>query len=265
MLPGFDAWFAKATNRDAEQRFASAQELASTLGEVVRGVGSQAFAAPMPATALMPAPTPPGTISGQGPYVPSGSAGHFASGAHPATHSPSINTAQALELSTRGTGRSALPWILLAVVVVVSALGAAVLLLRPAPGAVSADPGASSAANAPAPVTSTSTAPALAPAPDTSPERDSPANEAASRGPASGATQAPTKAAVGTPPAVAATAPAVTPSATPTPAPPTSSKASRCFSDPFSGQIRPAAANRPVNTTTFACVMDPFTGKYKRL
>ena len=261
MLPGFDAWFAKATNRDAEQRFASAQELASTLGEVVRGAGGRAFAAPMPATALMPAPTPPGTIPGQGPYVPAGTAGNFASGPQPATHSPAINTAQALELSSRGTGHTALPWILLAVVVVLSALGAAVLLLRPAPGAVTADPSASAAANAPA----SSSPPTLAPAPDTSPERDAAANKPAATRPSSAAQQAAAKPAVETPPAVAATPPALAPPATPTPTPPAASKASSCFSDPFSGQIRPAGANRPANVTTFACVMDPFTGKYKKL
>jgi serine/threonine protein kinase len=267
MLPGFDAWFAKATNRDAEQRFASAQELAASLGEVVRGAGGRAFAAPMPATALMPAPTPPGTIPGQGPYVPAASAVNVANGPYPATHSPSINTGQALELSTRGTGRSALPWILLAVVVVLSALGGAVLLLRRAPGTVNPDlsASASAAANAPAPVASTNAPAALAPAPDTSPERDSAANEPPATRPPSAATHVSTKPAVGTP--AAATPPVLTPSATPTPTPtpPTSGKAGRCFSDPFSGQIRPAGANRPATTTTFACVMDPFTGKYKRL
>jgi eukaryotic-like serine/threonine-protein kinase len=263
MLPGFDAWFAKATNRDAEQRFASAQELASTLGEVVRGAAGPAFAAPMPATALMPGPTPPGTIPGQGPYVPAATAGNFATPPHPATHSPSVNTAQALELSTRSTGRSVLPWILLAVVVVLSAVGAAVLLLRPAPGAVAADPSASAAANAPAPTSSTPTT--LAPAPDTSPERDASANKPVATRLPSVAQQAPAKPALETPPAIAATPLPVSPPATPTSAPPTASKASRCFSDPFSGQIRQAGANRPANVTTFACVMDPFTGKYKKL
>jgi serine/threonine protein kinase len=109
LLPGFDAWFAKATNRDAEQRFASAQELAATLGDVVRGAAGHAFASPVPAAAGVPAPTPP--------YVPAATGGQSA---------PSINTAQALELSTRSSGRSALPWILLGVVVTVSSAGAGV-------------------------------------------------------------------------------------------------------------------------------------------
>src|SRR5882724_6634066 len=76
-LRGFDEWFAKATNRDAERRFASAQELASTLKDVVAGAGAvPAFAAPaiMPPTAMMPAPTHPATASGQGVYVPAATA-----------------------------------------------------------------------------------------------------------------------------------------------------------------------------------------------
>jgi len=36
-LPGFDEWFAKGANRDTEQRFNSAQELASALADVVAG------------------------------------------------------------------------------------------------------------------------------------------------------------------------------------------------------------------------------------
>jgi hypothetical protein len=40
---------------------------------------------------------------------------------------------------------------------------------------------------------------------------------------------------------------------------------SRCFSDPFSGLIRPAGGTQPAGTATFACRQDPFTGKYKRL
>ena len=35
--PGFDAWFAKATNRDPSERYGSAQELVSALRDVVEG------------------------------------------------------------------------------------------------------------------------------------------------------------------------------------------------------------------------------------
>jgi serine/threonine-protein kinase len=265
MLPGFDGWFAKATNRDAEQRFASAQELAATLGGVVRG-GAHAFAAPLPGNAHMLAPTPPGTLPGQGPFVPAATASGFTQ----QSSAPVFNTAQALELSTRNTGRSALPWILLAIVVALAGLGAALLLLRSSPDVAAPAPSASpAAANSPSPPPSVPAS--LAPGPDTSPERDAAAHQ-----PAATATAAaqPTlvKPARETPPAAAtpttATPPAATPAgtapaATATPAP--ANKATRCFSDPFSGQIRVAGVSRPANTSTFACVMDPFTGKYKKL
>jgi serine/threonine-protein kinase len=266
MLPGFDAWFAKATSRDAEQRFASAQELAATLGEVVRGAGGGGFAAAVPPTALMPAPTPPGAIPGQGPYVPAATANGFSQQRPASPVHPSINTGQALELASRPTGRSALPWILLAVVVVLSATGAVVLLLRPGTGAAGADPSASAASHAPAPLVSTPAA--LAPAPDTSPERDRATTAAANSAPSVTQLRPGKAPAVAAPAAPAASAPlGAASSATPNPTtpPPATTKASRCFSDPFSGQIRPAGANRPANVATFACAMDPFTGKYKKL
>ena len=270
LLPGFDAWFAKATSRDAEQRFASAQELAATLGEVVRGAGGRAFAAPMPPTALMPAPTPPGAIPGQGAYVPAATAGGFSHQLPDGPGSPSINTAQALELGTRSKGHGALPWILLAAVVVLSAVGAAVLLLRPSTGAAVADPSAGAATNASAPLASTPAA--LAPAPDSSAERERAASPSAASHAPSVTRPSPAQPALAAPPASAvappaAAPPAVPPPATPSPAstPQAASKASRCFSDPFSGQVRQAGASRPANVATFACVMDPFTGKYKRL
>jgi hypothetical protein len=268
MLPGFDGWFAKATSRDAEQRFASAQELAATLGEVVRGSGGRAFAAPVPPTALMPASTP-GAVTGQGPYAPAGTAGGV-SHQHAAPGNSSIHTAQALELATRNKAHSALPWILLAVVVVLSAVGAAVLLLRSSPGAA-ADPSAS-AVGASAPLAS---APAAsAPVANGASERAIPSSPSAASHAPSAARPPAAKPALATPPAIAiAAAPpapaplGVTPPAAPSPAstPQAASKASRCFSDPFSGQVRQAGANRPANVATFACVMDPFTGKYKRL
>jgi hypothetical protein len=60
------------------------------------------------------------------------------------------------------------------------------------------------------------------------------------------------------PPPVAATLPDAAPVKKP------SSAALTCFSDPFSGQIRPSSAGRPANAATFACKQDPFTGKYKK-
>lgn len=60
----FDAWFAKATNRDPSQRFASVRELVSTLAEVAAGRmptgmdGIQIRTAPMEGPALAATPSP---------------------------------------------------------------------------------------------------------------------------------------------------------------------------------------------------------------
>jgi serine/threonine-protein kinase len=232
MLPGFDGWFAKATSRDSEQRFASAQELASTLGDVVRGTGGHAFAAAAHPAAI--------------PYVPAISGQHSA---------PSVNTTQALELSTRSHGHSTLPWVLLAVVVLISAGGATALLLGNRPDSVAALASASAtAANAAPPAASASVE--LAPAPGSSPEpaKPSAAKPLAAKPQAPATPAAPPSPATPIKPPVAA-APAVTPAA----------KTSRCFADPFSGQVRLDSGARPASASTFACKQDPFTGKYKRL
>lgn len=249
-LPGFDEWFAKATNRDAEQRFASAQELANSLKDVV-------------APGVQPGPPMPA-------YVPATTGGYAGAASGPApTPNPhalpsqsSINTSQALA-SARG-GSNALPWILLVAVLLVGAVATTVLLMRPKATDASAEAAASAAAAAPA-AAAPSHDVVLAPAPEasTAPSSSSPPSDG--KHPARAATPA---AAAPTPAAAAAT-PAAPAAATPSPAaPPKAAAASgnaSCFADPFSGQIRPAGANRPANAPTFACKQDPFTGKYKRL
>jgi eukaryotic-like serine/threonine-protein kinase len=242
-LVGFDEWFAKATNRDAEQRFASAQELANTLRDVVAGApnASALAAAPVPATAYMPAPTHPGTA------LPSVS---------------SINTSQAFDSGARG-GSNALPWILLVVVLLVGAVGATIVFMRPKPTDAAAEAASALSANAAAPPPSHEVA--LAPAPETSIAVDlagkSAPPHAATGGAHKDAAQpatAPAAPAVPASPPIAATLPDV---AVKKPSSPTLS----CFSDPFSGQIRPASAGRPANAPLFGCKQDPFTGKYKKL
>ncbi len=254
-LPGFDGWFAKATSRDSEQRFASAQELANSLRDVVTGApGAQVFVAPAAAAG-----------HGQPPFAPAASAGQFPSDAHPTQGSaPSLNTAQALELSTRSTSRSVLPWVLLGIVVSLGSTGVALLLLRGKPSEAAADPNASASANgaAAAPVNAASVA--LAPAPESSPQSD----QGLSQKPASGRKP-------GAPPASAAEpsqpkeapahAAAATPAPAPVAAPAAGAKTARCFSDPFSGQVRLVGTGRAPEAPTFACKQDPFTGKYKKL
>jgi len=259
-LRGFDAWFAKATSRDAEQRFASAQDLANALRDVVTGAaGEHAFAPPPAATAHMPAPTVPG----HGPHAAGATGGHYAAGPHPASGSaPSLNTAQALELATRSTGRSALPWVLLGVVVTLGAVGGAVMLLRPKTE-TAADPAASGSVALAAPAAPVDSANvALAPAPESSPE------SAVTPQPKPSQARKPGSAAASQPPAAgdkppAPQPPAATPPASPA-APAPAAKTARCYSDPFSGLVRLVSGARPADAPTFACKQDPFTGKWKK-
>ncbi len=210
-LPGFDAWFAKATNRDAEQRFTSAQELVSTFAELV---------APVAAATTSQART----------------------GAAPA-----------------GTERRrAWPWVVLAAAALLAALGAVLLLGWRSSGSATA----ASASSSLAATTTTATGSSAVPLPSTpsatlaSPaERAAPAAEASARTP---------RTPVSSPASAAASSPAPrAESASAAPAP--LGRVARCFSDPFSGQVRPAGAARPATAPTFACQMDPFTGKYRKL
>jgi eukaryotic-like serine/threonine-protein kinase len=266
VLRGFDEWFAKATNRDPEQRFASAQELASTLKDVVAGAsGAHAFVPQlMPPTAMMPAPTYSGTVPGQAPYAPAATGGPApvaptAQGFAPSVSS--INTSQALDTGGRGGSSNALPWILLVVVLLVGAVGATVLLLRPKSTDVAADT-AASAANAAAPNASHDVA--LAPAPETSIAIDTAAKPAPGKRPTSADAHKPATDAA--PPAAVPAAPA-TPATTAAAAPAHKPAGSivTCYSDPFSGQVRPTTAAHPANSASFACKQDPFTGAYKKL
>lgn len=254
-LPGFDEWFAKATNRDAEQRFGSAQELASSLKDVV-APGVQPHA---PAPAYVPAAT-----------------GGYAGAAHGAAPTPSphalpsvssINTSQALPLNK---GSSALPWILLVAVLLIGAVAITVLLMRPKGTDAAAEAAASSASAASAAAAAPSHDIVLAPAPEvsTGPSSSSAPTDGKHAASAAAKTAAATPAAGAAVPAAPAATPApvaATPSPAATPKPAAASSNATCFADPFSGQIRPAGANRPANAATFACKQDPFTGKYKRL
>jgi eukaryotic-like serine/threonine-protein kinase len=250
-LPGFDDWFAKATNRDAEQRFASAQDLANSLKDVVAGraLGAPAYvpaatalAAPgyVPAATAAPAPAPTAQWAG-----PSAS---------------SINTGQALDTGARSGGASALPWILLVVVLLVAAVGGTVLWLRPKASDAAAEFAASSAAHAAEPAPSQEVV--LAPAPEASIGSDAAAKPAAKRHATPEAHKEATEPATPPPSPVGLATPSEAPAHKPSAS---TGSTTTCFSDPFSGQIRPSSASHPANTPSFACKQDPFTGKYKKL
>ena len=255
-LQGFDGWFAKATSRDAELRFSSAQELANTLRDVVSGnPGALAFAA-------APGAGAGGGVPAQAPYASAATAGQFATGPQPSQGSaPSLNTAQALELSTRSQSRSALPWVLLGVVLTLGAVGTAVALLRGGPSGTAADAPSSASAAPAAAVPADSAHVALAPAPESSPQGDAAASGKPSEAnPKPAVPAAPRQTPAATPPAPAAPQPAA-----PTPAAAPAGKTARCFSDPFSGLVRLVGSGRAPDAPTFACKQDPFTGKWKKL
>ncbi|HYQ17565.1 MAG TPA: serine/threonine-protein kinase, partial [Polyangiaceae bacterium] len=133
MLRGFDEWFAKATSRDAEQRFASAQELASSLKDVVTNAGRAGFTQ-LPQRAdgsSMPAPTHPGLGPAQ-PYAPAVTGGPPLA----ATAAPSAATLN--EPRPLGVPRhsSALPWILLGALLLLGAVAVTIFVMRPKAGAV---------------------------------------------------------------------------------------------------------------------------------
>ncbi|HKY35103.1 MAG TPA: serine/threonine-protein kinase [Polyangiaceae bacterium] len=254
-LRGFDEWFARATRRDSEQRFASAQDLVNALRDVVTGAaGAHGFSPPVAGSAHMPAPV---TASGHGPQGSAATGGGFAAGEHPGS-APSINTAQALELATRSSGRSALPWVLLGVVITLGAIGGAVLLLRPSTDAA-AEAASSSSSAAAAPANSPNVA--LAPPPESSPQGETAAKSKPVEAGKAGAAPAKTEPVGPKPPtATAATGPAA-----PAPAATPAGKTARCFNDPFSGQVRLAGSGPAPDAPTFACKQDPFTGKWKKL
>jgi serine/threonine-protein kinase len=277
VLPGFDEWFAKATNRDAEQRFASAQDLASTLKAIVDGSGAQGLvaapAAPVPSSGN-PGAAGYAAASTGGPMM--STPGNVTGQPHTSPSVSSINTAQALQAALPRP--SPLPWILLVAVLLVSAVGATFLLMRGKSAAPAPESAASVAALAAAPSSNADVK--LAPAPEASavsgatapgnsarhagPAGHEPHHEASPGEPASaGEPTSPGEPAAATRQAAEAHA-AVNPPPGPA-AGPASTKAQRCFSDPFSGQVRLVGSGPSTGASTFACKQDPFTGTYKKL
>jgi serine/threonine-protein kinase len=268
ILPGFDEWFARATNRDQDQRFASVQDMVSGLKDVVQNSGRGMLSGALPIASSLPGAAQsgamPATVPGAAPPMQTG-AGAFTSSAPSVS---SMNTAQSFEVPKRS---NALLLVLVALGLLVGAVVVTMLVLRPKTETATTSPSAApSVAAAPSPA---SAAVAIASAPD-APASAVPIK--ASAHPASGGqhkdTTAPAAPAAHEPSPIAATPPtppAPAPAApAPAAAPPVAAalnggaKTVRCFSDPFSGQIRAAPAGR---ADTFACKQDPFTGKYKRL
>lgn len=264
ILPGFDEWFARATNRDQEQRFASVQDMINGLRDVVQNGGRVMLTGAIPVASSLPGAAQsgamPATTPGAAPPLQTGS-GTFTSSAPSVS---SMNTAQSFQVPKRS---NALVLVLVAFGLLLAAVTTTLLVLRPKTDGATANASATPSVAAAAPaVPSAVVAIAPAPTPEAStsaaPVGVKPSPHPVSAGQRKDAATPPPAA----PAPIAATPPAPAPA--PAPAPPvaaaltSSAKTVRCFSDPFSGLIRAAPAGR---ADTFACKQDPFTGKYKRL
>jgi serine/threonine-protein kinase len=286
-LPGFDEWFAKGANRDIEQRFNSAQELASALADVVAGrVQPAALRAPQAsgpdATLPMSSPTVLFSSSQAALPVSAQSSERFSA--------PSATTAAPMDLGIRPhPGVATRPKPRALVPIAVGALIGLLLLLGVVLAITLSKRGTSD--NAPPlstglPAASAASQPASGPLELTPATQETQANH-----PTATATPKVAPAAPGTPPVAAEPRPAPpaalpalpalpavpavpavpagnparpAPLALPTPPAPSHSAAqARCFADPFTGQVRVADAAH--TSQSFACKQNPFTGAFQRL
>jgi serine/threonine protein kinase len=257
-LPGFDEWFAKGANRDPLLRFASAQELATSLADVVSG-----RAKPLPLSApqatgpqaTLPMDPPTQVFSGS-PIARAVTAGGVTGPAVVRPHPGTLPRKRA----------SLLPLVIGLGIAIV--LGSSVLALLWRSKSV-----APSSAQVPLPeppaaatIRTTPNAPLLLD-PDPAPVAGSESSSSKPPSPATGkhAPAAPIAAAPpANAPAIVDAAPgAVRPPPPATPALPTNgARSMRCYSDPFTGQIRVAGAGH--TNDSFACQQNPFTGAYQR-
>lgn len=247
---GFDEWFVRATNRNPEQRFSSAQDLATQLRDVIEGKKAlpvQRQEAVTGPTGTVLAPDPPPEM--------------LAELAQAAGTTPSVVELEkpVVPVSNRG--------LLIALL-----LGGGALIA----GAV-AWFALSGHDDAPAPAAATSTAleepgshtpPATKIAPAvSSPEHVSPAlsvepsRPSAKPGPK--AAVAPKRAPSESP--AIPTARSKPKPLRPAPTVPAPIALKRCYADAFTGAVRVVgSAGPPGGATTFNCAQNPFTGKYQR-
>jgi serine/threonine-protein kinase len=249
----FDAWFAKATDREPARRFASVHELVSTLGDVVRGKPfAGADSVPL-TTAPMDGPTPPPELQ----------ALYRSSGRTQASAAVTVDPDDAPRIPTTSYG-----WVIAAVLFgfVLLAGGGYWLFARTGSAEASAEtepaPSVAAAANvetirAPAEAPSASAGPAPPP-PTTRPPMPRSLPEARAVAPQPQSEAEPQAVATAEPKAAAAEA-APPPVAKP---PSQAPKALTCVSDPFTGGLRPAKRGEP---GTLPCKQNPFTGGYQRL
>jgi serine/threonine protein kinase len=254
-LPGFDEWFAKGTHREPEQRFASAQELAAGLADVVAG-------------RVKPAPLSAPQLNGPEATLPMDPPTLLFTGSQLAQPVTARATTGAVEVGIRSRPEPAaptrrnslLPLVIGVAVAVLVALGLLVVLLV-------RNRDASDAARALPLDAGVAVTPSASPGPLVlSPELPNTGGGATAAGSAphvsvAGKPASPSAgvAALDAPsPVLAARSPNVQVPAAPLPA----ARSARCYSDPFTGQLRVAGASHAQDS--FPCKQNPFTGAYQR-
>ncbi|MEO8905942.1 MAG: protein kinase, partial [Polyangiaceae bacterium] len=260
-LPGFDEWFAKAAARDVEQRFNSAQEMASALADVVAG---RAAAAPLTTPqasgpdALRPMNSP--TLLFTGNAIAASTAPELAtSGAtHLATHIPTDpGRAGIAQWASPQPPKKKGPIAAIALgglIGLVLLVGMIIAIKQLGARAEVSAPPSQQEALAPPSVQAASSAPlALTPSIPVS-AAPSPPPKGAQAGPAAEAKLAP--------PSPTLPALPVIQTPPPSPAPPRAPAGQRCFADPFTGQVR--VANAAHAAGSFPCKQNPFTGAFQR-
>ncbi|HYQ44826.1 MAG TPA: protein kinase [Polyangiaceae bacterium] len=258
-LPGFDEWFAKGANRDPLLRFSSAQELATSLADVVSGRVKPALLSAPQATgpqATLPM-DPPGPVF-TGSQVARAVTARGTTGAavlRPHPGSPSPRKKSALLPVVVGLGFA-----------IALALGLLALLVR----SKAESPSSAQLPTAESPATVALATPVPSPVvlnPDVPPTAVSGTVNERAAAPStekSAPTSAPAATLSPTPPApLSPTLPAIRTATAGTPPPQAGAvRVARCYSDPFTGQIRLAGAGRTGDS--FPCQQNPFTGAYQR-
>jgi hypothetical protein len=246
-LPGFDEWFAKATNRDMGQRFNSAQEMATALAEVVAGRAR----GPAPGA---PAPLPTVAMSAE-------SAAFIA--AVPAQTVHQGSTANALEVRVPTQRRSVVPLLLGGFLVLGVGLGLWLKFGGGKPGDAQAErvPSVDSATSQAASGSAAAAVPGpplLGPA-----DTDSAPKPSTNSKPTAHASPVEKSAApeIAEPKSTFLSAPAAA-NAGAAPSTRPAGRLERCYADPFTGQIRVAGASH--SEASFACRQNAFTGAYQR-
>jgi hypothetical protein len=253
-LAGFDEWFAKGTRRDPEQRFASAQELAATLAEVVAGRSRPAPLSAPQATgpdATLPMDPPTALFTGSQLVQPMA--------ARATTGADDLGVRARPQPAPTAPQTRLLPLIIGVALAVVLALGLLVALLMRSRNASEAaralDAGIAVAPSAaPIPLLLSAEVPSAPTGAGATPRvSPGPPSSVLSTGAAARASASPPPPSLAARPPSLQTAPAVAPQA----------RGVRCYTDPFTGQLRAAGAGHAQDS--FPCRQNPFTGAYQRL